>query len=48
LAAFLSFVTLQLDPKGVGIVGHVVVKHSTPVVADHEIIDIAGVRCFDE
>ena len=34
LAAFPSFVQLQLDPKGVGIESHVMVKDSTTVVAD--------------
>src|ERR1017187_6228098 len=36
LAAFPSFVQLQLDPKGVGIASHVMVKDPTPVMADHE------------
>jgi hypothetical protein len=35
-AAFPSFVQLQLDPKGVGIASHVMVKDPTPVMADHE------------
>src|ERR1039457_4629999 len=35
-AAFPSFVQLQRNPNSVGITGHVVVKDSTTVVADHE------------
>jgi len=31
-----SFVQLQRNPEGVGIASHVVVKDSTPVVADYE------------
>src|ERR1035441_6013021 len=36
LAAFPSFVQLQLDPKRVGIASHVVVKDSTAVLVGHE------------
>lgn len=36
VVALPSFVQLQRNPKGVGIASHVVVKDSTPVMADHE------------
>src|SRR5664279_766812 len=35
-AALPSFVQLQRNPKRVRIASHVVVQHSTPVMADHE------------